>query len=626
MKTKKAIFFSTDALIALLIIFLSILIIYPIIKYSDYKTNLNEDVLTVLSSLKVGEVNNSYIQNLISLKEITDLNKSILEQIGDFYVTNLTRAKEMTKSILLTLNTTENIGVWYGEDLLASVNSSPYETATDIEVERQIISGIEKGKSSKGFVSKAWLRKVSKKKNILFIKGDLMCGGWKSYSWGDYCGTSEATAVYNVNFPTNATIKNAFWLIEGAWTPQFSRAYVNGVEVYSGSVDHYTNVDITSFLHPGNNTATLYGAIGVEDGASHIIVEYETPDMQTYHSQTKFYLNKLTATSVLHQEKSIILPSDISLINATINTTSDVTLSFRKGIKSFEIGKKSPVNNIVTFSDAEIKNALNSNGISYSDLNSEYFFLTLDIGKDTPGQVITLEGESFFYINSSKIIMPYGTIDITQEIPLTNSSNHVVHTFYRNLEWQFHLPISSTPILADWQFGWFIELGVSEQKVTANGIVLYDSPPDAFIPAFSRFGYSPSRAQGVFQEGQNNFTLDFGNTYSVSNESSYGHLIYFIKSYVNYGDAKEKAQGGTRVLEFEDGSVQTFRVGNFSDVWDPDVDAVDDAVERLFSQLDADKDNKLDLVFNADSFSIESMDISGVPYIWNTEVQARRWI
>ncbi len=622
---KKAVFFSTDALIALIIIFISILIIYPLLKYSHPESELPGDIIQVFSSLKVGEINTPYIQSLIASGEITDLNKSVLEQIGDFYVNENPKAKELSYELLSTLNTSENIGIWYGNELLASKNHSSYETSTNVEVERQIISGIEKGKASKGFVAKAWLKKINQKQNTIFIRGDLMCGGWKHYSWGDYCGNPEATATYQVNIPENAVIKEASWLAEPAWTPQFTKLYINGNKIFEGNINYYSILNITDYLLPGNNTATIYGAIGAEDGASHITVTYETPDMQTFSYQKKFPFNTLNTTSLLHYEKSVFIPTEISEINISINSSLDTTLSFRKGANSFQIAKKNPVNNQVVFSNAEIQNALNSNGLSYSDLSNEYFFFILDIGKDNLGVKTILGENSYVYVDSSEITIPYGAIDISQEIPITSYLTRVTHTFYRNLTWKFYLPKDSIPLVADWQFGWFVESGVSGQKATANGVSLYSSPPDPFIEVFSRFGYTPSRATGVFQEGENNFTLDFGNSYSVSNEASNGYVLYFIKSYVNYGEAKEKAKGGTRTIEFESGSPGIFHIGNSADPWDPDIDAIDDAVERLLSQLDSNNNSKIDLIIDQSSFDIDSLDISGVPYIWSTEIQVRRW-
>jgi hypothetical protein len=621
---KRGIFFSVDALMALIIIFLSILVIYPTINYVPEKSYLQEDILNVISSINVGEIEDPYIEQLILDGKIDNLNKSVLEQIGEFYITNITLAKSFSEFIFENIDERENIGIWYGDDLIYSKNETSFETAKSITVERQIISGIEKGKNTTGFVAKAWLRKIDSKRNMLFVRGDLMCGGWRDYSWGPYCGLLENTATYKVIIPENATIENATWLVEGSWTPQYSTLVINGNQIFAGSISFYRIFDITSNLVAGENNVTITGNIGADDGASHIVVDYSISDMNTFEHNKIFPFAELLSRNILHYEKSLFVPTEISEIDVYLNSTHEVSLSFRKGAQTFVIGQKNPTNNLVNFSDSEIKSVLNSNGVQYSDLSNEYFFFTLDIGENHVGADAVLGENSYVYINSSEIELPYGSIDINQEIPVVSYSDHVTHTFYRNLLWEFYLPVNAIPILADWQFGWFLT-STTSQLATGNSNVVYNSPPDDFISAFSRFGYTPTKAIGLFNEGKNNFSLNFGNGYSVSNEASYGYILYFIKNYVNYGDALEKAKGGTRNLVFEDNTTRNLFIGNPSDTWDPEIDAIDDAVERLLSQLDSNNNSKIDLILDDESFDMDSLDISGVPYMWSTEVQVRKW-
>lgn len=623
---KNAVFFSTDALIALLIILLTASVIYPIIRYSSYETSVQSDIMNVLSTLKIGEINNSYIHGLISEGKITDLNKSILEQMGEFYITNESIAKELAGSVLSELKVKENVGIWFNNELLSSINSTPFENSKNIEVDRQIISGIEKGKAIKGYIAKAWLKKISKKESSYFIKGDLICGGWKTYTWGEYCDTISNSIDYKFNIPQNAAIKNATWLVEGSWVNQGASLSVNNQPVFSGIIDYYRIFDITSRIHSGENKATFSSSTGGDDGATHILIEYAIPDMQTFQYQTIFPFNEVETKTVLHYEKSIFVPSKINSMIISINSSTNTTVYIRKNAQKIFIGSKNPTNSRVEFSDTEIKNALNSAGIQYNNLSNEYFFVILDMGKNSSGKYVELGANSYVDIQSSEISMPYGTIDITQEIPVYSVANNIGSSFYRNLAWMFDLPVNSIPIFTDWQFGWLSTSSNNvSQKSMANSIILYNSPPSAFLEAFSRTGYTPERASGVFREGKNNFTLDFGQGYGVSNIASYGFLTYFIKSYVNYGNTKEKAQGGVRTIQFEDNSSKQFIINNESDGWDPGEDALDDAVERLIRQLDANNNSKVDLILDEDNFNISIMDISGVPYIWSTEVQTRRW-
>ncbi|MCH7568381.1 MAG: VWA domain-containing protein [Nanoarchaeota archaeon] len=227
MKNKRAVFFSTDALIALTIIFFIILIAFPIVRQSQYTTELHSDVLATLSSLKIGEINNPVVQSLISQGKITDLDKSVLEQIGEFYVTNITLARSLADAVLSDLKTNLNIGLWYGNLPIYLKNSTPYETAQNIEITRQIISGIggTGNASATGFAARAFLTSSQQNKYAYF---------------GGYVGDGNITVriEYNGNITSakmELTINNDFEL------------YINNnfISTYQSSPDDFTPVTYT---------------------------------------------------------------------------------------------------------------------------------------------------------------------------------------------------------------------------------------------------------------------------------------------------------------------------------------------------------------------------------------------
>jgi hypothetical protein len=171
MRDKKGVFFSSDAIIALAIILLVVIVAYPAFKSIHIGTKAHYDLLEVLSNLKTGEINNSYVKSLISAGQITDLNKSLLEQIVEFSITNPPLAKAMAASVLENINTRENIGIWAGNSLILSYNRTPYESAKDVELTRQTItgiSGIPGTNSSTGFSARAYLTKTFQSKHFYF--------------------------------------------------------------------------------------------------------------------------------------------------------------------------------------------------------------------------------------------------------------------------------------------------------------------------------------------------------------------------------------------------------------------------------------------------------------------------
>lgn len=165
---KKAYFFSLDALVALIIIIGIVILIKP---YSSQKTpeaHIQEDLITVLSSLKIGEINNSYVKELISENKITDINQSVLEQIGEFYAKSDPEAQFLAQSVINQLNISENIGLYFNNQPITEKYSIPQNNATDIWTSRQIISGIQQGSSVKGYSSRAFLTAANKVKYFYF--------------------------------------------------------------------------------------------------------------------------------------------------------------------------------------------------------------------------------------------------------------------------------------------------------------------------------------------------------------------------------------------------------------------------------------------------------------------------
>jgi hypothetical protein len=216
---KRGFFFSTDAIIAIGLIFLVILISYPIVKEKKYQTDIQYDVITALSSLKAIDANDAYTQSLIAQGLITNTNESMLEAIGQFYVTNKTIAQNLANSLLSELDVPDNIGLWYGSTLLASKNVTPYEQATSIETTTQRISGIQEGQSVTGFSAKAYLSSKVQKRYFYF---------------GGYVGDGNVS----LQLQYNGTIQSA--TLEAATSSNFD-AYIN--QNYSGS---YTKSNSTT--------------------------------------------------------------------------------------------------------------------------------------------------------------------------------------------------------------------------------------------------------------------------------------------------------------------------------------------------------------------------------------------
>ncbi len=269
MEEKRGVFFSIDALIAIGILFIIILIAYPIVKISQQETEIHYDVIKAFSSIKVGDTNNSYLKNLIASGVINDTNKSLLEQIGEFYVTDINKAKMLASELLKDLNTTtRNIGIWYGSTLIASINSTSYEDAKNVETARVIISGIKEGENVTGFSARAFLANSQQTRYTYF-------GGYV----GDGNITERIEYQGNISSATmELTINKDFTL------------YVNNVSAgnYSKSDDDFTP---KTYAIPTANFTSGVNLIDIKGDNLHIAGGFIkiTFEDGAYTSPTKYY-------------------------------------------------------------------------------------------------------------------------------------------------------------------------------------------------------------------------------------------------------------------------------------------------------------------------------------------------
>jgi len=340
---KKAIFFSTDVLIAIMIIFLSIVVILPLIKYSHHETELPQDLINVLSLLKTGEVNNSYVEELINQSKITDLNKSLLEQIGEFYVTNTTIAKNLAQSIISEMDIVENIGIWYGNTLVGYQNSSSYETAENVEVRKQIISGIREGESVTGFSARA------------FFSQDVRA---EYFYFGGYVG--EGNISSRIEFEGEVSSVE----IELVANKDFN-LYINGN--YSGFYENSTslfqpkNYDISDYIsrfHSGENIIKFSGE-DLNIGGGFIKIMYEN-STSFEEKPTRYYFPGIEGLVNLYD--GFYIPGVLNSMN--------IYLHLNTPYKSFlKIGNTTLFRNhtdgeeIITIDDSELVSMLN-----YSEL------------------------------------------------------------------------------------------------------------------------------------------------------------------------------------------------------------------------------------------------------------------
>jgi len=336
----KAQFFTIDALIALAIIILTIIVVAPILEEPKVDFSVSADILQSFSSLKIGEMNNSYAKQLISQGYISDQNKSLLDQIGEFYVMNITMAKQLTEEALSSISPNEDIGIWYGSELLASKNITPYETAKTVFTDRQVISGIGGGGGVTGFSARAFLSSSSRTDYFYF---------------GGYVGEGNISAL--IEYQGNITSA----IIELVIKDNFS-VYVNSVNsgTFSGSSDDFTpvsyNLSIANF-DSGENTIEIRGN-NTHIAGGFIKITYDSE--VTYEQPEKYHFPGIAGLINLYD--GFYVPGNLTGLTVYLHFNNSVHTFLTIG--STQIFNDSSDGTAITITNSTLSSLLNYSNLS----------------------------------------------------------------------------------------------------------------------------------------------------------------------------------------------------------------------------------------------------------------------
>lgn len=351
----KGIFFSIDALIATMIILIVILIAIPNIKQNKIESKIDEDILISLSSITAEQFDNLYVQSLIASGVITEPNRSLLEQIGNFYVTNRTIATRIADEFLSDIESKDNVGIWLENNLVSSKNTTSIENARQIEASRQIISGVMLGQNITGYSSRAFISS-----NVKTIYSYL----------GGYVGDGNITVIMEYNGTINSSS------IELAINNPFS-IYVNGnlagnfAQSSSVTTPVSYDIPITNF-HSGQNTIEIKGqTLYIAGGFIKLKYNSETQ----YQQPVRYYFPGIEGLVNIYD--GFYVPNNLTSMNMNIhiNSTNDFFIS---------IGNISVYNGSTTGEQTiTLDNSYLSSKLNYNDLNQKTVPLRLGLNNVT---------------------------------------------------------------------------------------------------------------------------------------------------------------------------------------------------------------------------------------------------
>ncbi len=353
-KSKRAIFFTLDALIAAGILLVGLAIIssthinrQPTVHLSY----LSDDLMGVLSELKIYEMSNSYVDELIANGNITNINNSIIEQIGEFWAENKTEiAENFTKAIL-----GGSIPETYGYSILVDdepVHTRPTGLNYSMISSRKIVSGYAKLKPILGYTAKTFLTGIKNRKSSSFAY------------FGGFEGQGEMTK--KIFLPQNITnITEAYlevdagedfdFYINGNYVGNFIKGSGNGS--YKIPDKWVLSESAHSYLVSGENNLTLEFPTG--NIMDHYIaggffrVTYITPDTEelevTYNpggtATKRFWFPAVSG--IVNLYSSFDVPGTLTSMSLHLHVLSNYTTFVTIGNRFIELSNGSITDEII---------------------------------------------------------------------------------------------------------------------------------------------------------------------------------------------------------------------------------------------------------------------------------------
>jgi hypothetical protein len=310
MKSKKGFLFTLDALFASIILVGGLLLISQHLLTEAPKEHLeylSTDVLSVLAELRMSDINvtnSSFLADLINMdhSNTTNMNLSVLEQIGTYWAVNATNASNLSLATILSdhvLNnilprntginlTIQGLSAGYYSDQSDSLFSKFDSRPSNLVVGERMITGINKGSPLSGSTSSAYLRRISDKRTSSFAyfggfvgQGNITV---KLEGIPDDVGSGDITRILiELDAVTNFTV-----IINGVPCTTLNASTTTmtperwGITFCNASIQSGTNNITLDFEGDLNNAYVMGG---------NIRVDYKTDELQQAISMTnKTYL------------------------------------------------------------------------------------------------------------------------------------------------------------------------------------------------------------------------------------------------------------------------------------------------------------------------------------------------
>lgn len=330
---KKAYFFTLDVLIAIVLLISVISVIHL---YSDSTQKIEKetyyasDLIDILSTIKISELTDTDLVQIINQTNQTYANMTILDYVGRLYLTDQKKPAEWLLANLSggLFSNEFGFGVWIeGTNESKEIYSNNFSEGTTLITSKQMITGIEETKPIEGFNSKIFLTGINKQLSSYYAY------------FGGYIGDG--------NISKKIILPSSFDTITKAYIELNAGSdfylYINNVfsgryNITSGDViaDNWTlGSSYLSNFQAGDNTVMFDF---LEDnnsfiGGGYIGVHYETSVMETYDfSQEINYIAGIEGLINIYD--AFYVPGTLNNMSIYLNYDSDYSLFLTIGNKT----------------------------------------------------------------------------------------------------------------------------------------------------------------------------------------------------------------------------------------------------------------------------------------------------
>ncbi|MFH2020569.1 MAG: hypothetical protein ABIJ34_04095 [archaeon] len=323
---KKGVFFSLDALFAVILIGVALVLTsqYYISEVKIPQARYySKDIIRSFSNIRVSEIDDPFVVQLIADGEIIYPNNTIMEQIGEFYALNKTDlarnlSEIMGQNLVPTLFGFEilvNDFSLYKKDPAMPANS-------ELVSSRRLVSGIQKYKALRGSTSKVFLESIMTKRYSTFLY------------YGGFVGQGNITQIMG-DLPEKANISSVELELELDAAGDFT-LFINNQSCQSLSpvstpakAERWNVTSCKNFFNPGeNNSVTLRfnDALNKSYVAGGFLkIDYDTENLVNYFEGNKIKYRFPGISGVVNLYDAFYVPGTIESVNIHLHFKSKET-------------------------------------------------------------------------------------------------------------------------------------------------------------------------------------------------------------------------------------------------------------------------------------------------------------